>query len=223
MSEAKELKILDLFAGLGGSAKGIQKTLNKQKIKFEYFAIEINPVIAKDHKLNNPESNVVIADCKDWFDQAAKFDFVWASPPCQTHSKWNVVWNSRRNEPSIPDDTLWFLIRKFRTMNINFVIENVDPYYPEPLKYTVKIDRHCFWSSFPIRQFSCKSREKNFNYMTTKDWSEYHELQNIEGSSYDKRQALRNATHFSIAAGIFEQFLKPRTICFTNFIGAFDQ
>ena len=153
-----------------------------------------------------------------WLQDVKSYDFVWASPPCKTHSKWNMVWSSRRENHPKPDPTLWFLIREFRALGINFVVENVDPYYKDPCDPTIKIGRHQFWTSFPIKKFDFISREKPFDQMTTRDWQQYHQLETIEGKAEKKRQALRNCTHWSIAAKIFEQFLEPKILSIKHFL-----
>ena len=214
------MRVLDLYAGLGGSDKGIRSVLEKKGIDYEYVAIEIDPKVAEAHRKNNPGSRVIVADALSWLPEVKNFDFVWASPPCKTHSKWNMVWASRREKHPKPDPTLWFLIREFRSLGINFVVENVDPYYKDPCKPTIKIGRHQFWTSFPIKKFDFISREKPFPEMTIRDWLQYHQLETVEGKAQDKRQALRNCTHYSIAAGIFEQFLEPKILGLEHFLKA---
>ncbi len=212
------MKILDLYAGLGGTARGIQKILTERKIPFEYVAIEIDSNVATTHKKNNPQSKVVVADALKYLNQVDNFHFVWASPPCHTHSQWQMINKGRGIEIPKPDPTLWFLIREFRKLAINFVVENVRPYYKKPLDNSVKIGRHLFWSSYPIKSFQVKETLTRFNKMTIIDWKEFHELETIESTRYFKRQALRNVCHWSIAAGIFEQFLEPKILPITSFL-----
>ena len=50
------MRVLDLYGGLGGTARGIQSVLDKKGIKYEYIAIEIDPKIAEAHRKNNLDS-----------------------------------------------------------------------------------------------------------------------------------------------------------------------
>ena len=212
------MRVLDLYGGLGGTDIGITSVLEKKGIKYEYVAIEIDPIIAEAHRKNNPKSKVIVADALSWLSEVKNFDFIWASPPCHTHSQWQMINKGRGIEIPKPDPTLWFLIREFRMLGINFVVENVRPYYKKPIDNSVRIGRQLFWSSFPIKPFQVKETPKKFNKMTIKDWKDYHKLETIKGNRTQQRKALRNVVHPSIAAGIFEQFLEPKILGIQHFL-----
>ena len=73
------MKILNLYAGIGGNRqdwKGVSVT-----------AIELDPVLAAIYAARFPEDNVIVADAHQFLLEHYKdFDFIWSSPPCQSHS-----------------------------------------------------------------------------------------------------------------------------------------
>lgn len=212
------MRILDLYAGLGGTAKGIQSVLEKKKIDYEYFAIEIDPNVCAAHKINNPKSTVICADVKDWLDKVSDFDFVWASPPCQTHSILNFSNKSNEYKTNPVDWSLWEVIDYLqRAENVSYVVENVRIWYNEPFKHNFHLDRHYFWTNLSLIPFEYQKKPaKDWCLITVKDWQKYHQVEHAITSN--KRQQLRNCLHWSIAAGIFEQFLEPKQESLTTFL-----
>jgi len=74
------LKILDLFCGCGGAAMGIYKSAQYHKVDVEITGYDIEP--QKDYPFTFIQSDVSRLKKEDLAD----FDFVWASPPCQSFS-----------------------------------------------------------------------------------------------------------------------------------------
>ena len=202
-----KLKFLDLYAGPGGAARGIQTLCEKKGIAYDYTAVEIDPEIAVAHKKNNPNSKVIVADAITFIHKIKNYDFIIACPPCTSHSKLN---NMQKNKPEI-DTSLWFLIYHFKYNNINFLIENVNPYYEPFIEPTIKISRHCFWSSFTIKEFVYQKYYKNFRYLSIEDLEEYHGLVAPNMSREKQRKVLRSALQPSIVSGILEQFFTQNT------------
>ena len=122
------VRVLNLYAGIGGNRKlweGVDVT-----------AVEYREDIAAVYKDHFPNDNVVVADAHQYLlNNYENFDFIWTSPPCQTHSRarmWGFK-NNRKVEKEYPDMKLYqeilFLKHYFTG---KWVVENVNPFY-EPL------------------------------------------------------------------------------------------
>jgi len=150
------IKVLNLYAGIGGNRR-LWKSV-------EVTAIEINPKIAKAYKKFFPEDNVIIADAHQYLLKHYKgFDFIWSSPPCQSHSRIrkNCLVAKGDGEPIYPDLKLYeeiiFLKHYFKG---KWVVENVIGYY-KPLIKPYKCGGHYFWSNFIITPIKIKARMHN--------------------------------------------------------------
>jgi DNA (cytosine-5)-methyltransferase 1 len=72
----------------------------------EITAIESNPKIAKVYQQLNPKDNVVIEDAHQYLlNNYEQYDFIWSSPPCQSHSK--MVKATRHKIRKYPDMSLY--------------------------------------------------------------------------------------------------------------------
>ncbi len=200
-------KVLDLFSGIGGTAKGIIRYLYESGIEYYYTAIDTDLNVMKAYEKNIPGAFILEEDAYEF--GVGGYDFIWASPPCQSHSQLNMYMN-RKN----PDMRLWNLIRKLKQQKTPFIVENVKPYYKTPIKPTVKIGRHLFWSNKPIDSFPVPEKHRNFERMEIADWSEYHGIEeSVTEHIKDRikrRQVLRNMTHHSISYNIIKQILNPK-------------
>src|SRR5690625_1182662 len=121
-----DMKILNLYAGIGGNRK-------LWGDEHEVTAVELNKDIAKVYRDHFPNDEVIIVDAQDYLlRNYDKYDFIWSSPPCQSHSSFrqNIGVRYRGVEPLYPDMALYqqiiFLQHNF---NGKFVVENVNPYY----------------------------------------------------------------------------------------------
>ena len=143
------MKILNLYAGIGGNRKLWGN-------EHEITAIELDAKIANKYANLYPLDNVIVSDAHEYLlDHYKEFDFIWSSPPCPTHSKTNYFTQHTRNRPVYPSMKLYeeiiFLQYFYKG---KYCIENVTPYY-EPLIPAQKVGRHLFWSNFyikPIKQ-----------------------------------------------------------------------
>jgi len=207
------LKILDLFTGLGGVAKGFQKWLDEYNIEYKYIAVDINKEVLKVHKYLNPKSQVVHRDAYTFTDDEFKeFDFIWASPPCQSHSRAQVIWKRRK-----PDMRLYDLIRQLKRIGRPFVVENVIPYYKPPIPWNYRIDRHVLWTNLNLPPLIERVKRMALQEMNIRELAEYHSVP-IKYvrllKRTDKRQALRNMVNpklsYKLAGWIFPQILERR-------------
>lgn len=198
------MKILNLYAGLGGNRKhwgGANVTIT---------AVELENDIADVYKKLYPEDNVVVGDAHEYLlKHFEEFDFIWTSPPCQTHSKMMKATRHKRKRYS--DMALYqeiLLLQHF--FKGLFVVENVKGYYDPLIRPSKELGRHFIWSNFPISNFEHKNI-KNFTGTGTeagvkkmKDWLGIH----FDGHIYYKdnhcpAQVLRNCVHPDMGLHIF--------------------
>ena len=203
------MKILNLFAGLGGNRKFWDDVAKEKGISIEVTAVEFDPEIAKAYAKRYPNDNVIIGDA---WDYAAKnyldFDFIWASPPCQSHSRLNFC-NNSRNEATrvLPDFRLYELISYLKTFcKKAFVVENVVPYYEPLIRPTAEIGRHYFWISFALDGINTPT----FRVIKHVKNADFKDFSLDEFKIKNKRQAIRNEVDYEIGKKIFERYLESR-------------
>lgn len=197
------LKILNLYAGIGGNRKlwGDDHYIT---------AVEINPKIAECYQKLFPNDTVIVGDAHEYLRlHFREFDFIWASPPCPTHSRLQMT-NMHKTSLKYPDMTLYQEILWLKHFfKGKWVIENVKPYYKPLIEPQFEIDRHYFWSSDFI--FSC---QYNDNYAKIRDnikamASKYgYDLNILKTCNVDCRLVLRNTVVPEIGKYIFEQIMK---------------
>jgi DNA (cytosine-5)-methyltransferase 1 len=201
LSVLTKLKVLNLYAGIGGNRKlwsGCDVT-----------AVENVPEIADTYKQLYPDDTVIVADAHKYLlDHFKEFDFIWSSPPCQSHSSFrhNINVRFRGTPPKYPDMTLYEEIIFMRhNATCPYVIENVKPYY-EPLIKAQQIQRHLFWTNFDIppkdfpkdiiRKAQIPDLQKKFGF----DLSGY--------KISNKRQVLRNCVEPELGLYVYDSALK---------------
>jgi DNA (cytosine-5)-methyltransferase 1 len=194
------LKILNLYSGIGGNRKLWGND-------YEITAVEFNSDIAKIYKDFFPNDNVIIDDAHKFLLKHYKeYDFIWTSPPCQTHSSFrqNICVRFRNTKPEYPDMKLYqeiiFLKNNFTG---KFVVENVKPYYQPLIIPDIILQRHLFWCNFKIEN-------KNFETDLIRE-SQISDLQKKTGFNLDaykinnKRQVLRNCVKPEIGKYILDR------------------
>lgn len=167
------MKILNLYAGIGGNRKEWGE-------QHEITAIEYDPKIAEIYKKNFPNDTVIVTDAHQYLlEHFREFDFIWASPPCPTHSRVrkSLAFKKKKdgtifeqNKPVYPDMTLYQeIILLDNYYDGYYVVENVVPYY-EPLITPQKLGRHLFWSNveLPHRKFESRGSFDNTNELAEK-------------------------------------------------------
>ena len=197
------MKVLNLYAGVGGNRKHWKNC--------EVTAVESNEKIAAVYQRLNPEDTVVIGDAHEYLrEHFAEFDFIWSSPPCQTHSKMNKA--TRHKNRRFPNMALYeeiiFLDNFFKG---DWVVENVVPYYQPLVEPTQQVGRHLFWSSFDFEAEDIK-RPGNFINMANlagkkalMEWLGIHYDESIYyAGNHCPAQVLRNCVHPDLGIQIFE-------------------
>lgn len=191
------MKILNLFAGIGG---------NRTEWKGKITAVEFDEKTAKIYKKRFPDDEIIIADAYEFLVEHIDdgWDFIWASPPCQTHSRLNLYGQGLR----LPDLRLYSIILFLkRFASCDWVVENVIPYYVPLIRPTVKLGRHLFWSNFfiPEREFKQpKGTLKDLDMDVLKSWH------NIDIDI--NRQQIRNCVDFKISKYIFKNIKKQKVL-----------
>lgn len=143
-------KILNLYAGIGGNRK-------LWGDDYEITAVEYNEDIAAIYKCNFPKDNVIVGDAHQYLlDHHREFDFVWASPPCPSHSDLRRMAVHRgQNKAIYPEMSLYqeiILLNNFAPKHTKFVVENVKPYYEPLIRPTIEMHRHLFWCNFYVQK-----------------------------------------------------------------------
>ena len=147
------MKILNLYACLGGNRYKWDEVAKAAGIKIEVTAVEYDPELAKLYQERFPNDKVLIEDAHEYLLKNYKnFDFIWSSPPCPTHSRarfWGSKGNGKTDEV-YPDMRLYqeiIFLKHF--FDGKFIVENVIPYY-EPFLNPIKRNRHLYWCNFNL-------------------------------------------------------------------------
>jgi DNA (cytosine-5)-methyltransferase 1 len=194
-----------LYAGLGGNRK-LWENVN-------VTAVELDPRIASVYGRLNPADTVVVEDAHQYLlDHGYKFDFIWSSPPCQTHSRMAKA-TKHKHLRRYPDMSLYqeiiYLQHFFRG---KWVVENVKPFYA-PLIPPKILGRHAYWANFDVGDYCEPSPPGNiakFDNLAGKqvmmDWLGIHYPENIYyGTNHCPVQILRNCVHPNEGLSIFRK------------------
>lgn len=193
-----KMKVLNLYAGIGGN--------RTHWADCQVTAVENNLTIASFYKNRFPNDTVVVGDAHTFLlERFRDFDFIWASPPCQSHSR-SRFWAHGKRAPVFPDMKLYEEIL-FLThySSADWIVENVTPFYEPLVEPARKVGRHLFWSSRPLPQFEA------FNLDVTggkrSDW-ESHLGFSLGGHKFNQRtdQILRNCVHPEVGRQVFSYF-----------------
>ena len=190
------MRILNLYAGLGGN----RKLWNGHDVT----AVEYDRDIAEVYAKYFPQDNLIIADAHQYLiDHFQEYDFIWTSPPCQTHSSFrqNICVRFRGTPAVYPDMKLYqeiiFLCNNFQG---KFVVENVKPYYEPLIKPDFILQRHLFWSNIPVER---KEFDRDvIRRAQIPDLQEKHGFDLSNSRIKNKRQVLRNCVSPEIGAHI---------------------
>jgi len=200
----KRLRVLNLYAGLGGNSK--------KWADCDVVAVELDPKIAAMYKKLNPSHNVIVGDAHQYLlDHYEEFDFIWCSPMCPTHSRMALATRHKLNR--YPDMSLYqeiiFLKYFFKG---HYVVENVFPFYKPLIEPTTTVGRHVFWSSFKFKADEIKQPKNFINQATVsgkkllQNWLGIHYEENIYyGKNHCPAQILRNCVHPDLGLQIFNQ------------------
>jgi DNA (cytosine-5)-methyltransferase 1 len=175
-------KILNLYAGVGGNrwlwGDGHEVT-----------AVEWDVDVAKAYSDFFPNDVVRVEDAHDFLRlHFSEFDFIWSSPPCQTHSRART----KSHVPAFPDLSLYeevLFLQRYAEVKPLWVVENVVPFY-SPLVSGRRMGRHLWWSNFVLPELSGGGELSRGHSV-----SELELFHGISLSNYifdNKKQVLRN-------------------------------
>jgi DNA (cytosine-5)-methyltransferase 1 len=210
------MKILNLYAGIGGNRK-------LWGDEHQITAVENNPQIAKIYSDNFPKDKVIVTDAHQYLlEHFEEYDFIWASPPCPTHSRVRFM-GTKAPHPTCgtiipkvyPDMRLYqeiiFLSNYFEG---KFVVENVIGYY-EPLVKPQEVGNHYFWSNFIIGKFRCGSRKHNATIEELQEFKGF-DLSDVD-LDHRKDVILRNCIEPGLGLHIFNEAYKTKQEKVGNF------
>ena len=145
------MKILNLYACLGGNRY-------KWGDEHEITAVEWDPELARLYQERFPNDKVVVDDAHQYLlDNYQEFDFIWSSPPCPTHSRFNLSMKTKR-KMKYPDMALYqeIIFLQFYYKG-KYVVENVIPFY-DLLIPGYKRNRHVYWTNFNLPNILSKRK-----------------------------------------------------------------
>ena len=204
------MKVLNLYAGIGGNRKDWPE-------EWEVWNIEIDEGLVEDLRKNFPNDVTIRYDSMKYLLQHYEdFDFIWASPPCQTHSRMNRIKSSKYHRFNFVDPSLYqiiiFLKENFKG---GFIVENVRPYYGEFFNPVI-IGRHAFWSNYDINHLNYNSPEFNLFDLSLKELEDYFKIKLSKnryiGNSHDPKQPYRNAVSPELGKLLALRYTKNRVI-----------
>lgn len=198
------MKVLNLYAGIGGNRK-LWKDV-------EVTAVEYNSEIASIYQDFFPNDKVIVGDAHQYLlDHFNEFDYIWSSPPCPSHSVIRKMMANKtlkngdsfqQNKPIYPDMKLYeeiLLLQGY--FKGKYAVENVKPFY-EPLIKPQIVGRHCIWSNYIIPPFKAEDN-KHFS-----DIQSMEERKGFDLSKYHikhrKDQILRNCVDSKLSLHVLE-------------------
>jgi len=196
------LKVLNLYAGLGGNRKSWTNV--------QVTAVEMDAEIASIYKENFPQDEVIVGDAHAYLlAHYREFDFIWSSPPCPSHSRIRQMASKKGDYKEVyPDLKLYEEIIFLQGFcGVPWVVENVRAYYT-PLIKPRELHRHWFWANFPLSDF------KTEHDVIIKQVSSSTEVFgfSLKGKKLSKRkdQILRNCVNPALGLHILECAFKKK-------------
>lgn len=199
------MKILNLYAGIGGNRKlwGDGHEVWAVELDYDIWNLYMK-LYPKDTVIGSEDAHAYLLK---FFQE---FDFIWSSPPCPTHSRTSTALTGY-GIYRYPDMRLYeeiIFLQKF--YKGKFVVENVIPYYKPLIEPTATIDRHHFWANFDIPEFDIKRSYKGSVTNQTKETLATEYGIELPDGTKNQRKLLRNAVRPEVGLHIFEAALKAK-------------
>lgn len=161
---------------MGGNRYKWDEVAQEAGIEIEVTSVELDPELARLYQERFPNDIVIVSDAHQYLlEHYKKYDFIWSSPPCPSHSRARFA-RHESTTPEYPDMRLYqeivFLKHYFKG---KFVVENVIPFYT-PLVPAEKRGRHLYWTNFvlpgDIGERPCSIMESKNE---VNKWIEFHD------------------------------------------------
>jgi len=204
------MKILNLYAGIGGNRRLWPDSVS-------VTAVEYNPEIAAVYQSMYPNDTVIVADAHEYLrEHYQEFDYIWSSPPCQSHSRirFHLARNSRCLSDEFPDMRLYqeiLFLQHHARPDQKWLVENVIPYYSYLIQPTRVVQRHALWSNHEIAPASFPAD----NLRAMNRIGQLEDLHGVSLKGYkigNKRQILRNMVSPKIGQYLLCQAY-PEIVC----------
>jgi DNA (cytosine-5)-methyltransferase 1 len=183
----------------------------------EVTAIEMNTKIAGIYSDLFPEDTLVLDDAHKYLlENFQDFDFIWASPPCQSHSR--MIRSGRNRKPRYVDLQLYEeIILLQNDFKGTWLVENVVPWYKPLITPSKKLGRHLFWSNLDLANLEEIKSPKGFiskqNLAAKAEmekWLGFPPLPTVYYSgNHDPTQVLRNCIHPELGRQVLDLILYP--------------
>lgn len=206
------MKVLNLYACLGGNRYKWDEVAKEAGIEIEVTAVELDPEAARLYQERFPNDKVIVADAHQYLlDHYKEYDFIWSSPPCPSHSRARF-WSSKGGKYAVeyPDLMLYqeiIFLKHFALENQKWVIENVIPYY-DPLVQAQERGRHLYWANFNLPNFECRQVQLCQGTNELKRLSDFHDYDFKQyNGEQNKTKMARNLVDYEAGRTIFETAL----------------
>ena len=199
------IKVLNLYAGIGGNRKLWEDV--------DVTAVEWDEEKAEVYRDHFPDDEVVVTDAHEYLkDNFRDFDFIWTSPPCPTHSQIRKIDSGEgmQNDAVFPDMKLYEEVLFLQGYyDGDYVVENVDGWY-DPLVEPQRRQRHYFWANYHIPPIELEA--SNIYKGTVDGWQEKlgYDLSGYDLRHDKKRKMLRNCVKPKLGKHVFDAATKNR-------------
>jgi len=194
------MRVLNNYAGLGGN--------RRYWTDCKVVAVENDEKVAAVYHKYFPDDEIIIADAHEYLLRHYKeFDYIWTSPPCQTHSSFrkNICVRFHGTEAEYPDMRLYQEILFLQGYaECGWTVENVKPWYTPLISPTADLQRHLLWANFGIafREFE----KDHIRSAQIPQLQALHGFDLSDSGISNKRQILRNCVNGELGLHVFEQF-----------------
>ena len=203
------MKILNLYAGVGGN-----RLLWGND--YDITAIEYDKGIADVYADLYPNDKVIVTDAHEYLlRHYMEYDFIWASPPCQSHSGMRFYTGFLANRKYKKVDAVYPDMKLYQEILLlqNYysgiwVVENVIPFY-EPLIRAIKTGGHLWWCNFNITPINHGNRGHAGGTVDTLQVRKQIDLTKYKIGN--KRQILRNCVEPEVGLHVLNCALNKTT------------